>query len=112
MALRAPEIRTADSFQSDVEALRSRFPEIDAAIEEWLDALRGEWDIPHRAIDPQTHPGAYTANVDYPAGGSEGLGVFCVTYHATPRAGNPMQYPLRIYTVLSITLRESRAAGE
>lgn len=104
-ALRAPVVNRTDSFKADVAALLGRFPLLDVVLEEIEDLLRSLWFVPHYPVDEDRYPGVYGVAVDYPPAGSDGLGVFFVTYHATSLTPNPMQHPLRVYTLLTITER-------
>src|SRR3989442_8364743 len=106
-AVWAAAVEVAESFRRDVETLRPKYAEIDAAIELLTDALRlgGLPDIP---VDAGT-PRVYGIAADYPAKGSAGRGVFLVTYHATDPVPPNMRKPFRTFTLLTITERHPAA---
>ncbi len=98
----APKVGRLRSFDQDVDALREKYPAIDDVVEELADFLTIAWNPPHVGVDPTTLPGVYTTQLDYPAFGAGGLSKFIVVYHASAQAANPMQEPLRRYTLISL----------
>lgn len=105
MAVRAPEIILAESFRARLDALRLEYAEVDSAVEEFVGVLRGAWAVPHSELGPD-NPDVFAAALDYVPLGADGLNLFLVTYHASALTDNPMQNPLRTYTLLSIRKRE------
>ena len=103
--IRAPTVDRAGSFQVDVDVLRHEYDEIDVVIEDLENTLRGAWGVPHYPIDPDAFPQVYGVALDYAPLGSGGLGKLFVTYHASGLTDNPMQNPLRRYTLLTIAER-------
>jgi hypothetical protein len=108
--LRAPTVTHGDTFRADVEALRGKYPEIDAIIAEFSETLTVAWNVPHRPIEGQNDPDIYGVALDYPPSGSAGIGALFVVYHASPEADNKMSDPLRKYTLLSLTERKKPPA--
>lgn len=101
-ALRAPRVERLPAFDSDVQALKSKYPDIDAVVEELIAFLTIAWNPPHVAVDPKTLPGVYVTQLDYPPLGAEGMSKFVLVYRASPQSANPMSEPLRRYTLLSL----------
>lgn len=103
--LRAPVVNLGDTFKADAQALRSKYHDLDAVIDELRETLTVAWNVPHRAIEGQ-NPDVYGVALDYPPLASAGIGALFVTYHASAEAENKMAQPLRTYTLLSITERK------
>lgn len=103
-ALRPPVVNRGETFEQDLAAIHVNYPEIRSVVDELCDVLRDSWGVPHRPIANGTE-NVYAVRLDYPPHGSNGLGLFLVTYHATPEAFNKMSEPLRTYTLLSIVTR-------
>ncbi len=101
-AVRAPKVERLHAFDQDVQALRGKYPEIDAVVADLVEFLTIAWNPPHVAVDSKKLPGVYVTQLDYPPLGAGGIGRFVVVYHASPQASNPMQEPLRRYTLLSL----------
>jgi hypothetical protein len=101
-ALRAPEIEQTETFLDDVDSLLATYPEIGAVVEELVEFLTLAWNPPHVAVDAEKSPGMYVTQLDYAPRGADGLARFILVYHASPPAQNPMQQPLRRYTLLSL----------
>jgi hypothetical protein len=102
-AVRAPTVESAPSFDQDVAALRTKYPEIDSAVSELMENLRSYWTIPHHPVDPATHPNIYAEKLDYPPLGAAGAGRFLATYYGSPLTTNPMQEPLHRFLLISLT---------
>jgi len=103
--VRAPKIAISNGFRADVKGLRQRYPEVDAAVNEFKETLLAMWRPAHIPVDEKAFPGIYSARVDYPALGSVGRHQFLATYHA--KVGkNPMQEPLVLYTLVTLTERQ------
>lgn len=101
-AVRAPTLELAPSFNKHVDALRPKYPEIDACVEDFTDTVRAYWTIPHFPVNPR-YPNVYAEKIDYPDLGASGIGLFLVTYYASELTTNPMQHPLRRFVLISIT---------
>jgi hypothetical protein len=101
-ALRAPKVETTPSFDQDVAALQQKYPEIGSVVEELTEFLTIAWNPPHVAVDAAKLPGIYVTQLDYPPMGASGVSRFILVYHASPQSENPMQQPLRRYTLLSL----------
>ena len=101
-AIWAPKVEVLSSFEQDVEALKLKYSEIEVVVADLVEFLTVAWNPPHVAVDAEKLPGVYTTQLDYPPHGSAGLTKFIVVYHASPQAANPMQEPLRRYTLLSL----------
>jgi hypothetical protein len=101
-AMRAPEVVEAESFIADLNALRKKFPEIDAVVANLRELLLLGYSLPHLLVDEDEIPGVYVTRLDYPPLGPAGLGLFLVTYHQTG-ATPSMATPLYRCTLLTIT---------
>ena len=100
--MRAPEVVQASSFTADLDALRPRFPEIDAVVADLRELLTLGYSLPHLLVDHEEIPGVYVTKLDYPPHGAAGLGVFLVTYHQTDTTPS-MRTALYQCTLLTIT---------
>lgn len=83
--------------------LQGRYPEIDAAVRAFSDALEMDYVLPLFLVSGGT-VGVYLHRVDYPPHGSAGLGKFIVTFHATEPRPSPGT-PFRTFTLLTINER-------
>lgn len=105
-AVRIVEVRYAESFETDREALRPKYPEIDHLVEDLYESLFT--NVPHVHLEG-TAENVFTIRADYPPMGSLGRGRFLVTYHQAinqkQHETNPMSNALRVYTFLTITER-------
>jgi hypothetical protein len=110
-ALRAAQVNESDNFSRQVEALLQQYPMLKSALTEFTDFLRLGYIMPEAMVDPKKFPNVYAIGMDYPAAGSGGLGTFLVTYHAVApkeHVTNPMTYPSRVFTLLTISERPGR----
>ena len=101
-AMWAPKVERADSFNQDVRELETTYHDIESIVAELVEFLTLAWNPPHAAVDPKALPSFYTTQLDYPLLGPDGLRKFVVVYHASAQSANPMQEPLRRYTLLSL----------
>jgi hypothetical protein len=104
-AMRAPSVIRAATFESDISALRSNYPQIDDAVGQLEADLQEAWAPPHIEVDALEFPGVYAVGLDYPPLGAQGTKKFLLIYHATAEARNKMSEPLRTYRLLSIAER-------
>ena len=101
MAMRAPAVSDAPTFTDDVSSLRTRYQEIDAAVEDFRKLLRLGYILPTLPVIANV----YAMDADYPPLGAEGAGRFLVTFHVSEPAHNPMAEPYRRFTLLTIRER-------
>lgn len=101
MAVRVPTVDERPEFAAQCAALRGKYPEIDAVIEDFREILLLDYGVPHVPVDADGLARVYAVKRDYPPSGSNGRGVFLLTYHATERKLS-MSDPLCAYTLLTI----------
>ena len=103
-AVRAVEVRYADSFEADREALRAKYADIDRVVEDVYVSLFT--NVPHVHLEGAPS-NVLTIRADYPPMGSLGRRRFLVTYHLSMNEAahrkNPMRNALRVFTLLTIT---------
>ena len=106
MPVRMAELKRTEAFEDDLKALREKYDKIDAAVGDLRDVLLLGYDLPHIPVDEDI-PNVFAIKVDYPPLGSLGQGRFLATYHQAidegGHAANPMNNPLRTFTLLTIT---------
>lgn len=85
-------------------SLLPKYPDLDAALQQFTDFLRLGYNQPQIPVDPSVL-GVYLIRMDYPPMGSAGAGRFLVTYHATDPKPLSMFEPHRVYTLLTISER-------
>ena len=103
-AVRASQCVREAQFVTDLRALQSKYPKVDAAIDEFCETLVLDYELPRMLVSPKTLPNVYAHRIDYPPLGEAGLGRFLVTYHATDPAPSP-KTPYRTFTLLTISER-------
>jgi hypothetical protein len=102
--MRGAEVDSALQFDAKVDALRTDFPAIDAAIDDLRDTLRLDYDLPEIPVNADRYPNVYLIRVDYPPLGSAGRGLFVVTYHTTDSRPSPHD-PYRTVTLIDLAVR-------
>lgn len=101
MAMRAAQVKEAPSFVASVKALRDRYPEIRAAIDEFRTVLMLlDSRLPMQKVSDTTER-VYAQKMDYPPMGSDGRGRFIVVLHATKPTPS-MNQPFQVFTLLAI----------
>ena len=101
-AMRAAAVQNDPQFDQDLTGLRAKYPEIDDVIDELRGLLVMDYDLPEVLVDPASLPGAYAVKLDYPPRGAAGRGVLLLTYHGSDWVSNPMNSPVRTYTLLTL----------
>lgn len=99
------QVNTTPEFQADLDGLRTRYPAIDAEVQELKDVFYQGYGLPEYRVAPVGGPSVYAIRLDYRPWGESGAGRFLVTYHAIFRGGLAMNIPSRTVTLLAITER-------
>lgn len=102
MAMRAPQVRRAATFETDLEALREQHAEIDDAIDAFCEALVLGYREASSDRIPGHNPPVYAHRVDYPPFGGRGRGRFRVTF-LVKKGVNPMRDP-DVFWLLTIQI--------
>lgn len=101
MLVRPSVIKRAECFDADVKALRDKYPELDVAVDGFVEALKSSGRLPDIAIDRADFPQVYYRYIDYPPRGSLGRKAFVITYHVR-WSGAPVGEPCRTTTLLTL----------
>jgi hypothetical protein len=100
LPVRAPDVERVELFDSNVDALRGKYPDIDAVVDDIEARLLTAEVMDHVVASDSDLRIAYA---DYPPHGKSGLDRFIVVYRAVKVAKRPnMQKPEWAYTLMAI----------
>ena len=94
-----PQVRRTDAFDRDVAELSSKYPEIEAVIQEYLD---DGFTSPYMIQHVQVADDLCAIRMDYRPAGTDGKGRLLMTYHASKPFFKP-GFPIRWFTLISLT---------
>jgi len=107
-AVRTPALVESSGFKEAKRALAGEYREIDRVVSDLEDLIRCDYLLPAIQVDAKEMPNVYAIRMDYPPLGERGIGLFLVTYHATPRTPVHPVRPYRTFTMLTIEERQRR----
>lgn len=104
MPIRAAVVDVDPTFASQLAALKEKYPDIAAEVEDLKEFLVLGYDINEIRVDPESTSPVYVIRLDYRPLKSAGRGLFRIIYHATPPTPS-MTQSYRRYTLLRISER-------